>query len=78
MKPTKKLALEVTNLLTLSALEPDEDLDWNKVREFADSVTGSQLDCFQLDLLTDWVHKLAVARLDWSRRRRPASELLVL
>lgn len=78
MKPTKKLALEVANLLTLSALAPDQDLDWQAVRDFTDSVTHSELDCFQLDLLTDWVHKIADERLGWRRRRRPAGELLVL
>ena len=79
LKPTKRLALQVANMLELGALEPDEDLDWHAVREVTESITGEgQLDSFQLDLLTDWTHKIAAARLDWRRRRRPAGELLVL
>jgi hypothetical protein len=77
VKPTKKLALQVANMLELSALEPGEDLDWNAVREIADSATGSELDYFQLGLLTDWAHKIAAARLGW-RRGRPTGKLLVL
>jgi hypothetical protein len=79
MKPTKQLALEMANLLELSALAPNEDLDRQAVREIVGSLHEGQLDSFQLDLLTDWTHKLAAARLDWRRRRgRPASEFLVL
>lgn len=75
-RPTKQLALEVSNLLDLSFVEPDADLDWNIVREFVASVVEG-LDNFQLGLLTDWTHKIAAARLDW-RRRRVAGKLLVL
>jgi hypothetical protein len=78
LKPTKRLALQVTNMLELGALDPDEDLDWHAVREVTESITGEgQLDSFQLDLLTDWTHKIAAARLGW-RRGRPTGKLLVL
>jgi hypothetical protein len=78
MKPTKKLALQIADMLELSALEPDEDLDWHAVREVTESITGEgKLDTFQLDLLTDWTHKIAAARLGW-RRGRPTGKLLVL
>ena len=76
LKPTKKLALEFANLLDLSALASDEDLDRGDVREIIASLTEGQLDSFQLDLLTDWTHELAAARLAWRRRRRPAGHLL--
>ena len=77
LKPTKKLALQVANMLELSALEPAEDLDWNAVREVTASLTEGQLDSFQLGLLTDWTHEIAAARLAW-RRGRPTGKLLVL
>ena len=77
LKPTKRLALQVANMLELSALEPDEDLDWHAVREIAQSLFEGQLDSFQFDLLTDWTHKIAAARLGW-RRGRPTGKLLVL
>ena len=78
MKLTKQLALQLASLLDLSALAPDEDLDWHAVREVTESITGEgQLDSFQLDLLTDWTHKIAAARLGW-RRGRPIGKLLVL
>jgi hypothetical protein len=35
MKLTKQLALQLANLLDLSALAPDEDLDRHAVREIA-------------------------------------------
>jgi hypothetical protein len=77
LKPTKKLALQVANMLELSALEPDEDLDWHAVREVTECITGEgKLDSFQLDLLTDWVYKIAAARLGWLRGR-PTGKLLV-
>jgi hypothetical protein len=78
MKPTKQLALEMANLLELSALAPHKDLERGDVREIIGSLHEGQLDPFQLDLLTDWTYKIADARLGWRRRRRPASELLVL
>ncbi len=78
LKPTKKLALQVADMLELGALEPGEDLDRGDVREVTESITGEgKLDVFQLDLLTDWVFKIASARLGW-RRGRPAGKLLVL
>jgi hypothetical protein len=78
LKPTKGLALEVANMLELSALDPDEDLDWHAVREVTECITGEgKLDSFQLDLLTDWTHKIAAARLGW-RRGRPTGKLMVL
>ncbi|MFZ0605728.1 MAG: hypothetical protein WAN05_30995 [Roseiarcus sp.] len=77
MKPTKKLALQLANLLDLSALAPHEDLERDAVREIAQSLFEEQLDAFQFDLLTDWTHKIAAARLGW-RRRRPTGKLLVL
>jgi hypothetical protein len=78
LKPTKRLALQVADMLELSALEPHEDLDWHAVREVTESITGEgKLDSFQLSLLTDWVHTIAAARLSW-RRGRPTGKLLVL
>jgi hypothetical protein len=77
MKPSKKLALQFADLLDLSALAPDEDLDRQAVREVIYGLTEGQLDSFQLDLLTDWTHKIAAARLGW-RRGRPTGKLLVL
>jgi hypothetical protein len=41
LKPTKKLALHVADMLELGALEPDEDLDWHAVREVRGSEPGS-------------------------------------
>jgi hypothetical protein len=65
-------------MLELSALEPHEDLDWHAVREVTESITGEgQLDSFRLDLLIDWTHKIAAARLGW-RPGRPTGKLLVL
>jgi len=29
--------------------------DWDALREFVDTKTGGELDCLQLDLMTDWV-----------------------
>jgi hypothetical protein len=78
MKPTKALAIDNANMLELSALEPDQELEWNDVREIIRHRYGYQLDGFQTDLLTDWTYRIADARLSWRRRRRPASELLVL
>jgi hypothetical protein len=75
LKPSKRLALQVANMLELGA--PDEDLDWHAVREVTDSITEGKLDSFQLGLLTDWTHKIAAARLGW-RRGRPIGKLLVL
>ena len=77
MKLTKQLALQLANLLDLSALAPDEDLDRHAVREIAESLFEGRLDSFQFDLLTDWTHKIAAARLGW-RRGRPIGKLLVL
>ena len=78
LKPTKKLALQVANILELSALKPNEDLDWHAVREVTECITGEgKLDSFQLSLLTDWAHTIAAARLGW-RRGRPTGKLLVL
>ena len=78
MKPTKKLALEMANLLELSALAPHEDLEREDVREIIGSLHEGQFDPFQLDLLTDWAYTIAAARLGWRRRRIPAGKLLVL
>jgi hypothetical protein len=75
LKPTKKLALWAADMLYLSALAPHEDLDWSDVREVVHHLTDEKLDPFQLDLLTDWVHKIAVARLSW-RRKRPSPTVL--
>ena len=71
------MALQFADLLDLSALAPDEDLDRQAVREVIYGLTEGQLDSFQLDLLTDWTHKIAAARLGW-RRGRPTGKLLVL
>jgi hypothetical protein len=57
-------------MLDLGALAPGEELEWGDVREVTNCVTDEKLDHFQLDLLTDWVHKIAAARLSW-RRGRP-------
>ncbi len=79
LKPTKKLALEVANMLDLSALAPDKELAWNDVREVAECITGEgALDSFQLDLLTDWTHKIATARVGWRRRRSAGKVLLTV
>ena len=69
MKLTKQLALQLANLLDLSALAPDEDLDRHAVREIAESLFEGRLNSFQFDLLTDWTHKIAAARLGWRRGR---------
>lgn len=29
-------------------------LDWEVARDFIDQYTGNELDCTQLDMLTDW------------------------
>ena len=29
--------------------------DWDSVRDYCDDVTYGDLDCFRLDMLTDWV-----------------------
>jgi hypothetical protein len=71
MKLTKQLALQLADLLDLSALAPDEDLDRHAVREIAESLFEGRLDSFQFDLLTDWTHKIAAARLGWRRGRPP-------
>ena len=64
--------------LSWARLRPTRDLDWHGVREVTESITGEgQLNSFQLDLLTDWTHKIAAARLGW-RRGRPTGKLLVL
>ena len=73
LKPTKRLALQVANMLELGALEPDEDLDWHAVREVTEWITGEgKLDSFQLSLLTDWTYKIAAARLCWRRGQPPS------
>ena len=77
MKLTKQLALQLANLLDLSALAPDEDLDRRAVREIAESLYEGEFDDFQFGMLTDWAHKIAAARLGW-RRGRPTGKLLVL
>lgn len=69
LKPTKKLAAYAADMLDLGALAPDEELDWNDVREANHALTNEKLDAFQLNLLTDWTYKIAAARLDWRRRR---------
>ena len=50
MKPSKKLALQFADLLDLSALAPDEDLDRQAVREVIYGLAEGQLDSFQLGL----------------------------
>ena len=76
MKLTKQLALQLANLLDLSALAPDEDLDRQAVREIAESLYEGKLDSFQFDLLTDWTHKIAAPRLRW-RGESPTGKVLV-
>ena len=78
MKLTKQLALQLADLLDLSALAPDEDLDRRAVREIAESLYEGQFDDFQFGMLTDWAYKIADARLGWRRRRIPTRKLLVL
>jgi hypothetical protein len=69
---TKELALEYADMLTLSALGPNEELSWNDVLEIINCVTQEQLDPeTELRPLTDWVHAIAAERLGW-RRRRPS------
>jgi hypothetical protein len=40
LKPTKRLALQVANMLALGALAPDEDLDRHVVREVTKASLG--------------------------------------
>lgn len=77
MKLTKQLALELADTIELSALESHEELHPNDVRAIAEGLYEGQLDSFQFGMLTDWTCKIADARLDWRRRRRP-NKLLVL
>jgi hypothetical protein len=48
MKPTKELAREI-------ATKIDGNHPWKTIRDVLDGQTGGELDCFQLDMLTDWV-----------------------
>jgi hypothetical protein len=77
MKLTKQLALQLADLLDLSALGPHEELHPNDVREIAESLYEGKLDSFQFGMLTDWAYKIAAARLGW-RRGRPTGKLMVL
>lgn len=36
--------------------------NWDALRDFVDAETGGELDCLQLDMMTDWV--AAMARAD--------------
>lgn len=69
MKLTKQLALQLADLLDLSALGPHEDLHLSDVREIAESLYEGKLDSFQFGMLTNWAYKIADARLGWRRRR---------
>ena len=50
IKPTKELAKTI-------AAKAYPLQDWEKIRDIADQYTGGELDCFQLDMLTDWSRK---------------------
>jgi len=52
MSITKALAREIAQRKNLSE-------DWEMLRDQVDTATFSELDCFQLDMLTDWVRKEA-------------------
>ena len=41
LKPSKKLALEMADMLTLSALEPDEEINWHDIREISQGVMAT-------------------------------------
>lgn len=45
-KVTKSLAAQIRPNVT--------GMDWDIARDFIDQYTGNELDCTQLDLLTDW------------------------
>lgn len=52
MEITKALAAQ----LACSLIKDGADcLTWECMRDFVDERTGSELDCWQLDTLTDWV-----------------------
>lgn len=46
MKVTKALAAQIRPHVS--------GLDWDTARDYIDQYTGNDLDCTQLDLLTDW------------------------
>jgi hypothetical protein len=50
---TARLSLEIVNRhgLKFRAYK----MDWEDVRDLCDSLSGGELDCTQLDMLTDWV-----------------------
>lgn len=50
VKVTKKLAQKIAR-----DFAPAVKWEWSVVRDHCDSATWGALDCFQLDLLTDWV-----------------------
>lgn len=55
-KVTKALARELAKSVTPEKFEGDDIAErWGHVRDQLDELTGSDLDCTQLDLLTDWV-----------------------
>lgn len=56
-KITKKLAKEIA-----SRLEPRDTVDQTALRDIVDMKTGSELDCWQLDTLTEWVYREVVRR----------------
>jgi hypothetical protein len=49
IKPSKKLAANIARTY------PFKEFDEREIRDHVDLETGGELDCFQLDLLTDWV-----------------------
>lgn len=49
MKITKSLANQIRPSVS--------GMDWDVARDFIDQYTGNELDCTQLDLLTDWSTK---------------------
>jgi len=50
MKPTKELARQIAKRRNLSN---NNEL----LRDQIDTITHGELDCFQLDLLTEWVEE---------------------
>ena len=63
MEPTKALARKIAEAKGLPVA-------WDDLRDYVDIKTGGELDWFQLDLLTEWVHeaRLHAARVKEARR----------
>jgi hypothetical protein len=51
--------MTITKTLALQIRPHVSGLDWETARDFIDQYTGNELDCTQLDLLTDWAKDVA-------------------